>query len=135
MKSKPPIDRRPHRATGKPPGRPSGVKNKRTVALEKAASEAMAKVAEIIGPDCFAGDAHALLVTVYKDPSIPLDTRLDAAKAAIGYEKPRLANVDSNVNADIRQTISREPLTDDEWARQYGAGNLAATTGASKSAH
>ena len=38
----------------------------------------------------FSGDAHSLLICVYKDPNIPLDIRIDAARAAIAYEKPRL---------------------------------------------
>ncbi len=39
----------------------------------------------------FLGDAHALLVLAYKHPGVPTEIRLDAAKAAIGYEKPKLA--------------------------------------------
>jgi hypothetical protein len=38
----------------------------------------------------FKGDAHAFLMMVYKDPSLPLALRLDAAKAAITFEKPAL---------------------------------------------
>jgi hypothetical protein len=38
----------------------------------------------------FKGDAHAFLMMVYKDPSLPLALRLDAAKAAIPFEKPAL---------------------------------------------
>jgi hypothetical protein len=41
----------------------------------------------------FAGDAHAFLMAVYKNPKLDLHTRIDAAKAAIGYEKPRLASI------------------------------------------
>ena len=41
--------------------------------------------------DVFQGDAHAFLMMVYKDPSLPLALRLDAAKAAIPFEKPALA--------------------------------------------
>src|SRR5437899_6386885 len=53
---------------------------------------AIARVGETI-PNAFAGDAHALLVAVYKDPRQDLHTRLDAAKAALPYEKPRLQAV------------------------------------------
>jgi hypothetical protein len=42
-------------------------------------------------PEGFKGDAHALLVAVYRDTSLPLPIRLDAAKAAVKFEKPVLA--------------------------------------------
>jgi hypothetical protein len=42
----------------------------------------------------FEGDAHAYLTSVYKDPSKPENVRIDAAKAAIRYEKPALAPVE-----------------------------------------
>jgi hypothetical protein len=40
------------------------------------------------------GDAHALLIRVYKDPAQPLALRVDCAKAALPYEKRRLARVE-----------------------------------------
>lgn len=51
-------------------------------------------------PESFKGDAHALLMSVYKDVTHPLSIRLDAAKAAISYEKPRLAAVEHSGNQD-----------------------------------
>jgi hypothetical protein len=45
-------------------------------------------------PDAFDGDSHALLMAVYKDPLQPLERRMEAAKAAIAYEKPRLAAIE-----------------------------------------
>ena len=42
----------------------------------------------------FRGDAHALLICIYKDPNQPLAVRIDCAKAALPYEKPRLAAVE-----------------------------------------
>jgi hypothetical protein len=62
--------------TGNPRGRPKGAKSSRTVET------------------AFDGDAHELLMAVYKDTSHPLLTRIDAAKAAIGYEKPRLQAIE-----------------------------------------
>ena len=51
--------------------------------------------------DAFEGDSHALLMAIYKDPRQPVSLRLDAAKAAIGYEKPRLQSVESNMNVKM----------------------------------
>ena len=42
----------------------------------------------------FEGDALAFLMSVYKDPSKPENVRIDAAKAAIRYERPPLAPVE-----------------------------------------
>jgi hypothetical protein len=66
-------------------GRQKGTPNKRTVALEKALADAAAKITG-------AGDAHALLMAVYKDSRQPIELRVAAAKAAIGFEKPRLSS-------------------------------------------
>jgi len=74
-------------------GRPSGMKNKRTRAVEAATAEVAKQIADAI-PGAFAGDAHALLVAVYKDPSLEWPMRIDAAKAAVRYEKPALASVE-----------------------------------------
>ncbi len=82
-------------------GRKAGAKNKATVAREQAQAKAAARITEALGTDAFQGDAHTLLVSIYKDPSLPISVRLDAAKAAIGYEKPRLALVDGGVDANL----------------------------------
>ncbi len=53
-------------------------------------------VVEAIGEtidDAFAGDAHALLVRIYKDPMFDWHVRQDAAKAALPYEKTRPVTV------------------------------------------
>jgi hypothetical protein len=57
----------------------------------------MQRAAETISEtveNAFDGDSHALLMTVYKDPKQEWPIRLDAAKAAIRYEKPSLASVE-----------------------------------------
>jgi len=46
-----------------------------------------------------AATAHGLLVAVYQNVSLPIQTRLEAAKAAIAYEKPRLASVQHSGDA------------------------------------
>lgn len=71
-------------------GRPPGARNKRNRALDEAAALAAERLAAAI-PDAFTGDAHALLMAVYKDPALDLALRVDAAKAAIRFEKPALA--------------------------------------------
>src|SRR5690349_5551573 len=71
-------------------GRAKGTPNKRTVGLQEAQQEAAQAIAEALGKDCFEGDAHALLMAVYKDKRLPIELRVDAAKSAVGYEKPRL---------------------------------------------
>jgi hypothetical protein len=79
--------------TGQPRGRPRGSKNKRTREREAA----LAKAAEALSAaieGAFEGDAHAFLMAIYKDPSKDVQLRLDAAKAAIRYEKPALAQTE-----------------------------------------
>ena len=43
--------------------------------------------------EVFDGDAVALLQCVYKDPRLPWEIRLDAAKAAAKFERPTLSAV------------------------------------------
>jgi hypothetical protein len=91
--------------TGNPRGRPLGAKNRRTKAVEAATEQAALKIAEAID-GAFEGDAHALLMTVYKNPLNEMALRIDAAKAAIRYEKPALSSVDSKLDADVRAKVS-----------------------------
>jgi hypothetical protein len=79
--------------TGKPRGRPVGAKNQKTVLREAKMQEAAQMISEAID-GAFEGDSHALLMTVYKDPRQPWNIRVDAAKAALAYEKPRLAAIE-----------------------------------------
>lgn len=81
-------------------GRRPGSGNIKTKALKDAGEKLVAEVAASI-PDAFEGDAHALLVSVYKDPGHALQLRIDAAKAAIRYEKPALANIEANVTGEM----------------------------------
>jgi hypothetical protein len=78
-------------------------------ALEVAVGKAREKVLRVLGKDAFKGDAHALLVLVYSDPRQPIELRIDAAKAAIGYEKPKLASIDAKVDV-----LTEVMLTEDE---------------------
>jgi hypothetical protein len=82
-------------------GRQRGTKNKRTVATERALANAAAKITGALGTDAFEGDAHALLMAVYKNTAQPIELRVLAARAAIGYEKPRLASFDAKMYGQI----------------------------------
>lgn len=86
--------------TGRPRGRPAGAKNKHTLEREQKMQE-MAEVLAGVLPGAFDGDAHAFLMAIYKDPTMPVERRLDAAKAAVGYEKPRLASIDQRTELEI----------------------------------
>jgi hypothetical protein len=97
--------------TDRPKGRPKtggrkrGTPNKWTVARERAVAGAARKITAALGDDAFQGDAHALLMAVYKDPRQPVQLRLEAARAAIAYEKPRLAAVEAKVEG--RMTLEQ----------------------------
>ena len=88
-----------------PAGRPYGAKSRHTKARETALSKAFAKV-DMLMPGAFEGDAHALLMLCYKNPDLPITVRLDAAKAALPYEKPRL------VPAEVRPHEQEISLAD-----------------------
>jgi hypothetical protein len=97
-------------------GRRPGSQNVRTRRREAAMREMAQAMADAI-PDAFRGDAHMLLVAIYRDPRQPIELRLDAAKAAIRFEKPTLASTD--VRATIRRTLA--DFTDEELAALAGA--------------
>jgi uncharacterized protein with gpF-like domain len=104
---------------GKRPGagRPSGAKNKRTEERAEAMQQVAEQLAEVL-PACFTGDAHALLMAIYKDESKEIAIRLDAAGKAIGYEKPRLAAATVDVKADVDATHTHKVQAADEVARR-----------------
>src|SRR6476660_373879 len=104
--------------TGRPRGRPSGARNHHTLEREQRIMEAASVIAELL-PSAFKGDAHALLMAVYKDTTLPIQLRLDAAKSAIAYEKPRLAAVEHSGDGNqpvIYQIITGVPRPDDDPA-------------------
>ena len=105
--------------TGNPRGRPPGARNRRTAEVEAAAVET-ARVIEAALGDAFEGDAHALLMSVYKNPAHDWNLRIDAAKAAIRYERPALSAVEANVNAKVSH---------DEWVRRIASGESVASAG------
>ena len=101
-------------------GRKKGSKNKRTLLLEGAGRQIQNDAKRILGDQTFEGDAHSLLALIYKDNSLPLAIRLDAAKAAIRFEKPAMSPVGARESNDnVVYEISDKPLTMDEWEKQY----------------
>lgn len=108
-------------------GRKKGTKNKKTVALEVAAQKVIDKLGNVIGEgNIFQGDAHAYLMTVYKDPNQPENFRLDAAKAAIRFERPQLAHIESKNETEVRY-VARVPTKaekPDEWQQQHTPQSL-----------
>jgi hypothetical protein len=73
-----PIGSKPNERRG---GRQKGTPNKRTAAREQAVAEMLNVI-----PEASQGDAHAFLMAIYKDPTMPVEMRIDAAKKAIHFE-------------------------------------------------
>jgi hypothetical protein len=67
------------------------------IAAVRATKQAEALL-RMTGTDMFEGDAHALLIWAYKHPDVPLKMRLDAARDALPYEKPRLMSIDGRMD-------------------------------------
>jgi hypothetical protein len=88
-------------------GRQKGAVNRKTAeAAEKAAVIAQAIQAAV--PGAFEGDAHAFLMSIYKNPEFDTDTRIDAAGKAIRFEKPVLSSVEAKVG------ISYDEMTEEQ---------------------
>jgi hypothetical protein len=97
-------------------GRKRGSRNKKTLLLEREGRDVIEKA---LGQNAFDGDAHALLVLVYKNLELPLELRMDAAKAAIRFEKAVLAAVEHSGQL----TKSLREMTDEELLVIAGGGN------------
>jgi hypothetical protein len=69
--------------------------------------------------NAFEGDAHSLLIAVYKDRSHPIELRLEAAKAAIRFEKPALGSIEQSVKL---ATKPASEMSDDELASIAAGG-------------
>ena len=108
------------RRTGTPKtgGRKAGTPNKRTVALRTATATAAEQISATLGSEVFHGDAHALLMTVYKDLKQPIGLRMEAAKAALPYEKPRLAPIENEI-VDEFENMSIEEI--EAWLDERAA--------------
>jgi hypothetical protein len=103
-------------------GRVKGSKNRRTRQIEAASKATVDAVTEALGEQAFDGNAHAVLVAVYKDLKNPVELRVDAAKAAIRFEMPALSSVDQKGNA-TPQYVAYLPAgcaTPEDWLAQHG---------------
>jgi hypothetical protein len=96
-------------STGRRPGRPAGARNKRTNESVARMQELAERLSQVM-PEAFHGDAHALLMAVYRDPAQPIAVRIEAAGKAIGYEKPKLAaqRIDIHVTRPFRDLSDAE---------------------------
>lgn len=98
-------------------GRKGGTTNHTIKRIRGAMKIAASAIRQVI-PDAFEGDAHALMVCVYKDPQHPIEVRLDAAKCAIRYEKPSLQAVEhTGANGGPIQTETHQ-IDETEAARR-----------------
>ena len=92
-------------------GRKKGSRSKATVERERAVAEMTVKLQEAL-PNVFTGNAHQLLMAVYKNEDLPLPTRIDAAKAAISHETPKLGSIEHKGDAENPvQTVTRIELS------------------------
>jgi hypothetical protein len=99
----------PRPGSGRPPGR----KNLRTREIEAAMAAVGAAFKEAV-PEAFDGDGVALLQTIYRNPSIPMAIRIDAASKAARYERPSLmavATKDLTPTAPVEIEDTRIPLS------------------------
>ena len=82
-------------------GRVKGTPNKQESPIARALREAREKAMQEERDSVAAEelDAHSLLRMVYLDPAQPIEVRIDAAKAAIGYELPKLNAIDARIDA------------------------------------
>ena len=121
-------------------GRKPGARNKRTEAAFEAAEKAAAAIEEHV-PGAFAGDAHALLMAVYKDPKHEWALRIDAAKAAVRYEKPALSSVEATMSGELRTgptvDVPERAETPEEWhaRRKRELAAMGTAAGASVARH
>ena len=81
--------------------------------------EMAARIGNAVG-GAFEGDALAYLTSIYKDPAKPENVRMDAAKAAIRYERVALAPVEQAPETDfvpLAERLTRYVGTD-AWERR-----------------
>lgn len=93
-------------ATGRPRGRPVGSTGVQTLKRAGQLKDTAAAIEKVL-KKFFPGDAHAFLMSIYKDEEANLEARLKAATAAIRYEKPALATTTIAGDPDRPLAITR----------------------------
>ena len=82
-------------------GRKKGSKNRTTERLDRELARIRAEKAGRVAPEELT--ALKLLQQVYRDASVALDIRLQAAGKAIGYESPALAATKLDAGDDLKK--------------------------------
>jgi hypothetical protein len=96
-------------------GRRPGSKNKATLELERAARHTV-KDADSLSPGQMPKE---FLLAISQNEALPLATRVDAAKAVVGFYSPKLV-AQHNLNQDAGQYwISDVPMTPEEWEAEF----------------
>jgi hypothetical protein len=75
----------------------------------RAVSQAVVAQFEIDHPDAFSGDSVDFMRCVYRNPTLPLDVRLDAAAKCARFERPTLvAAAIKDATPEVRDPASRD---------------------------
>jgi hypothetical protein len=100
-------------------GRQKGTPNKTTAERRAKMEEAMRAIANANGSGVFDGNAHDLLMAIYKNESFPIDFRARCAEAALKYEKPALAAVDNTIHEPGKYIVRMPSAVGslEEWGR------------------
>lgn len=77
--------------------RKKGARRNRSLAQKKRYTRRIPKSLQGVA-EAFEGNALDLFQMVYKDPRLPDDMRLDAARCALPYESPRLTAIEHSGN-------------------------------------
>ena len=97
-------------------GRRPGSKNKATLELERAARQTV-KDADSLSPGQMPKE---FLLAISQNEALPLATRVDAAKAVVGFYSPKLvAQHNLNQDAGGQYWISDLPMTPEEWEAEF----------------
>ena len=104
-------------------GRQKGTRNKSTNALLGEAEAITLKLGEEIGSEnLFHGDSLAFFKAIYKNETLPLGLRFQAADRIARFENPAKSSVDATIN-EQREYVARLPERRnnvDEWMATYG---------------
>jgi hypothetical protein len=115
-----------HKDGSRSGGRRPGSLNRKTKVRIEATRRAAEAMANQDGSGVFAGDAHALLMAMYKNESFTPEFRAHCAGMALKFEKPALQAVDSTVREERPYVVAMMPApveSLEEWKRLYMNGD------------